>query len=41
MRELDLDAEMLLAYFLGSLLFVFAVAVPAWLVLLIIKRFRR
>ena len=41
MRELDLDAEMLLDYFLGSLLFVFAVAVPACLVVLIIKRFRR
>ncbi len=41
MRELDLDAEVLLNYFLGSLLFVVAVAVPACLVVLIIKRFRR
>jgi hypothetical protein len=41
MRELDLDAEILLDYFLGSLLFVVAVAVPACLVVLIIKRFRR
>lgn len=41
MRELDLDAEILLDYFLGSLLFVVVVAVPAGLVVLIIKRFRR
>ena len=41
MRELDLDAEILLNYLLGSLLFVLAVAVPAFLVVLIIKRFRR
>jgi hypothetical protein len=41
MRELDLDAEILLDYFLGSLLFVAAVAIPACLVVLIIKRFRR
>ena len=41
MRELDLDAETLLNYFLGSLLFVVAVAVPACLVVPIIKRFRR
>ena len=41
MRELDLDREMLLSYFLGSLLFVLAVAIPAVLVVLIIKRFRR
>lgn len=41
MRELDLDQEILLSYFLGSLLFVLAVAVPACLVVLLIKRFRR
>ena len=41
MRELDLDREMLLSYFLGSLLFVLAVAIPAVLAVLIIKRFRR
>ena len=41
MRELDLDAETLLGYLWGSVLLVLAVAVPASLVVLIIKRFRR
>ena len=41
MRELELDSETLLSYLWGSLLLVLAVAVPASLVVLIIKRFRR
>ncbi len=41
MRELDLDPQMLLGYLWGSVLLVLAVAVPASLVVLIIKRFRR
>lgn len=41
MRELDLDPEILLDYLWGSLLFVLAVAVPACLVVLVVKRFRR
>ncbi|TDJ23554.1 MAG: hypothetical protein E2O54_14820 [Gammaproteobacteria bacterium] len=41
MRELDLDPDMLLSYFWGSLLLVLGVAVPAFLLVLIVKRFRR
>ena len=41
MRELDLDSETLLGYLCGSVLLVLAVAVPASLVVLIVKRFRR
>lgn len=41
MRELDLDPQMLLSYLWGSVLLVLAVAVPASLVVLVIKRFRR